>query len=474
MNLRKRPKSQEVAQAQGSVHKFLMPGYWLGIKGRLPLKTLFSAALLTFLALFGASVSYAETAIENVRVWRAPDNTRLVFDLDAPLTHSIFELSNPQRLVIDLPPASMQADLKSIETKNTPIQGIRTGKRDGGGLRVVLDLSEQVKPRSFSLGPNESYGDRLVIDLFDKAEKVEKKVTDLTGTNRDIVIAIDAGHGGEDPGALGPGGVREKNVVFAISRKLKAQIDAQPGYSAVLVRTNDYYVALRDRFARARESRADMFLSIHADSFRMPSVRGASIFALSTRGATSEMASYLAQKENRADLIGGAGSLSIKDKDDQLASVLLDLSMNATLDSSLRVGEMILAEMGTVTKLHKKKVEQAGFAVLKSPDVPSLLIETGFISNPEDARQLSNSGFQDRLAGSIVRGLRNYFDNYPPAGTLVAANQNGRSRTYVIQRGDTLSEIAERFDVSMASLRTMNNLSGSVIRIGQKLSIPAT
>lgn len=439
------------------------------LSAKLFFRLIFSVVLLT-----GSLYSLAEPVIENVRVWRAPDNTRLVFDLSAPVSHSIFELSNPERLVIDLPAAAFAANVDSLDTQNTPVNAVRTGKRDDGGLRVVLDLSKQVKPRTFTLSPNESYGNRLVVDLFDKKERVQKSVADLTEVNRDIVIAIDAGHGGEDPGALGPGGVYEKDVVLGISKALKQAIDAQPGYSAVLVRTSDYYVPLRDRFEKAREHRADMFISIHADSFRMPSVRGASVYALSTKGATSEMASYLAQKENRADLIGGAGNLSLRDKDDQLASVLLDLSMNATLDSSLRLGEMILSEMGSVTRLHKKNVEQAGFAVLKSPDVPSLLIETGFISNPEDARNLSQVSFQTRLAKSIFQGVRNYFDNYPPADTLVASMRNEGGRTYVIQSGDTLSEIAERFNVSLNSLQLFNNISSSVIRVGQQISIPTT
>ena len=452
-------------------NKALQNNYWV--------LSFVAGLVLIFAGLF-SSFGYADasegqaTSIENIRLWRAPDNTRLVFDLDGPLEHKIFELENPSRLVIDLPPASFNADVKKPATDNTPIQKIRTGKRNGGGLRVVLDLTERVKPRSFSLAPNESYGDRLVVDLFDKDEKVEKKVEDLTEYNRDIIVAIDAGHGGEDPGAIGPGGIYEKKVVFELSQELKKRIDAQRGYKAVLVRTSDYYVPLRQRFARARNARADMFVSIHADAFRMPSVRGASVYALSTKGATSETAAYLAQKENRADLIGGTGNLRIKDKDDQLASVLLDLSMNATLDSSLRLGSSILAEMGTVTKLHKKKVEQAGFAVLKSPDVPSLLIETGFISNPQDARQLADRSFQKKLTRAITRGIRNYFDHYPPAGTLIANAGVQQPRTYVIKRGDTLSEIAERFDVSQASIKSMNDLRGSVIRVGQKLSIPAT
>ena len=419
-------------------------------------------------------VANAETSVENIRLWRAPDSTRLVFDLNGPLDHKIFDLDNPHRLVIDFSPASFGADLEILETKDTPIEKIRTGRRDGGGLRVVLDLAEKVRARSFSLTPNESYGDRLVVDLFDRDKKGEKRLAELTDYNRDIIIAVDAGHGGEDPGASSLAGIYEKNIVLQISRELKAAIDRQPGYSAVLVRSGDYYIALRDRFARAREARADMFISVHADAFRMSSARGASVYALSIKGATSETAAYLAQKENRADLIGGVGDLSIKDKDDQLASVLLDLSMNATLESSLRLGSLILNEMSEVTKLHKKRVEQAGFAVLKSPDVPSLLIETGYISNPKDARQLVDKTFQKKLAKAIVRGVRGYFDNYPPAGTRVAAANLDQPKTYVIQRGDTLSEIAERFDVSQASLKNINDLSGSVIRVGQKLSIPAS
>lgn len=492
MNYGKSLLAQARVPLSGSVHRFLMsisffknrqaklspaePEYRYHSKNHYWLLPFVAGLVLIVSGLIPTLVH--ATSVENVRVWRAPDNTRLVFDLDGPLSHKIFELDNPSRLVIDLPPARFNADAKAIEKaledKETPVQKIRTGKRDGGGLRVVLDLTEKVKPRSFSLAPNESYGDRLVVDLFDKGEKTEKKVKDLTNYNRDIVIAIDAGHGGEDPGAIGPGGVYEKKVVMEISQELKAAIDRQPGYSAVLVRTNDYYVPLRERFARARKARADMFVSIHADAFRMPSVRGASVYALSIKGATSETAAYLAQKENRTDLIGGAGSLSIKDKDDQLASVLLDLSMNATLDSSLRLGELILNEMGAVTKLHKKRVEQAGFAVLKSPDVPSLLIETGFISNPQDARQLGNKSFQKKMAKAIVRGMRGYFDNYPPADSLIANSNLNQPRTYVIQRGDTLSEIAERFDVSQASLRNINAINGSVIRVGQKLNIPAT
>lgn len=416
----------------------------------------------------------AAPAVEGVRLWRAPDNTRLVFDLSGSVDHKIFELNGPDRLVIDMEPTAFDANLADLQLEDTPVKRIRTGTREGGGLRVVLDLKSTVKPRSFSLDPNDNYGHRLVVDLFDEEQQVETSIGDVVETDRDIVVAIDAGHGGEDPGALGPGSIREKNVVMAISENLASMINAHPGYKAVLIRSGDYFVSLNDRPRLAREHRADFFISIHADAFRMPSVHGASVYALSGKGATSESARYIADRENRSDLIGGVGDLSLKDKDDQLASVLLDLSMNATMDTSLRAGEMVLSQIGGITKLHKKSVEQAGFAVLKSPDMPSLLIETGFISNPDEAKRLSTSDFQGKMARAIFMGVRNYFSTYPPAGTLVASRGELEPEVYLIRSGDTLSEIADRYNVSLGRLKAVNSIDGSVIRVGQKLEIPTT
>lgn len=407
-------------------------------------------------------------------MWRAPDNTRIVLDLSDSADHKIFELSNPNRLVIDMEPAEFDANLSSLDLSNTPVRRIRTGTRDGGGLRVVLDLKAAVKPRSLSLPPNDSYGHRLVVDLFDETKVKETTITDVVERDRDIIVAIDAGHGGEDPGALGPGNILEKDVVMAISKELATMIDSHPGYRAELVRSGDYFVSLKDRPKVAREKRADFFISIHADAFRLPSVHGASVYALSGRGATSERARYVADRENRSDLIGGVGDLSLKDKDDQLADVLLELSMNATMDTSLNAGEMVLAEIGAITKLHKKSVEQAGFAVLKSPDMPSLLIETGFISNPDEARRLSNKSFQGKMARAIFSGVRTYFASNPPAGTLIAARGDQEPLVYMIKSGDTLSDIAYRYNVSVVSLKAVNEIDGSVIRVGQRLQIPTT
>ena len=434
---------------------------------------LFFSAFIALISLSSAPV-LADTSVEGLRMWRAPDNTRIVFDLSSSADHKIFELSNPSRLVIDMEPADFNAEIAKLNLDKTPVQRIRTGSRDGGGLRVVLDLKTPVKPRSFSLEPNDNYGHRLVVDLFDDQQVVETSIEDVVENNRDIIIAIDAGHGGEDPGASGPGNIVEKDVVMAISSQLASMINGHAGYKAVLVRTGDYFVPLQMRPLLARQKRADFFISIHADAFRMSSVNGASVYALSGRGATSERAKYVADRENRSDLIGGVGDLSLKDKDDQLASVLLDLSMNATMDSSLNAGKAVLSEISAVTKLHKKSVEQAGFAVLKSPDMPSLLIETGFISNPQEAQRLSTRSFQEKMARAIFNGIRSYFASSPPAGTLIAAKGDSDPVVYLIKSGDTLSEIASRYNVSLASLKAENKIDGSVIRVGQQLRIPNT
>lgn len=430
--------------------------------------------LVILSSIFYSGLVSSQSTIENLRIWRAPDNTRLVFDLSGPAEHTLFSLEDPLRLVIDIEQTAMAADASSLKIDDTPISGFRFGDRENNGLRVVLDMKQEVKPRSFTLQPNENYGHRLVVDLYDELESAETSIEDMTSENRDIVIAIGAGHGGEDPGAIGPGGLREKDVVLSIAQKLHDRINQEEGYSAMLIRTGDYYIALRDRSLQARESRADLFLSIHADAFTHPSARGASVFALSERGATSETARMIANTENRSDLIGGVGDLSLDDKDDALASVLLDLSMSATMETSLEAGAEILREIGELTTLHKKTVEQAGFVVLKSPDIPSLLIETGFISNPTEAKNLSSPTFQTQMAESIFRGVKNYYATSAPPGTLISTMAAEGNRDYVIRSGDTLSLIAQRYNVSLDSLKELNNIQGSLIRVGQTIRIPAS
>jgi N-acetylmuramoyl-L-alanine amidase len=295
--------------------------------------------------------------------------------------------------------------------------------------------------------------------------------TDRQSGKRDIIIAIDAGHGGEDPGAIGPKRRREKDVVLAIAKELNSLLKADRGFQPTLIRTGDYYISLRGRRDLARKRQADLFVSIHADAFKRKEAHGASVYALSTKGATSTAARYLAQRENEADLVGG---VSLSDKDDVLAGVLADLSMTSTLDNSLKLGSKVLRRVDGIAKLHKKSVEQAGFAVLKSPDIPSILVETGFISNPAESKLLASRSYQKKMARAIHAGIREWFLAHPPSGTLIAWQKNEAGQQYTIARGDTLSGIAHRFNISLNDLKSHNGISGSSIRVGQTLLIPAT
>lgn len=440
--------------------------------------------------------TYGATQIKNVRIWRAPDNTRLVFDLSGPAEHSVFSLSGPDRIVIDVRSAQLQANIRDILQTRSPIRDVRTGKKDSE-LRIVLDLSAQVYPKSFSLPPNQQYGHRLVVDLFDnpvdesgsvtRAQPTGKPVVGVPapvpkapvkGGQRDVIIAIDAGHGGEDPGAIGPGGLKEKVVVLAIAQELQRQINAEKGFRAELVRTGDYFIPLRRRTEIARKKGADLFVSIHADAAPRSTAWGASVYALSDKGATSETARWLADSENRSDLIGGTGNVSLGDKDKVLAGVLLDLSMTASLSSSLDVGQKVLNHMGKVTRLHKSKVEQAAFMVLKSPDIPSILVETGFISNPDESRKLNTRSHQLSIARSIQVGVKEFFQINPPPGTWLAAQRDaGKTvvgpQEHVVRAGESLSILSLRYQVSMAELRQANKLKSDVIKVGQKIQIPA-
>lgn len=461
-------------------------------------------ALVSGLALMLAAVQVlAASDVQSVRLWRAPDNTRLVFDLSGPVQHKVFTLTAPDRIVIDVGGGNLSKPLDQLPLTNTPISGVRAGKYDAETLRVVIDLTSQVTPKSFTLPPNQQYGHRLVVDLFDSAVNASStanvpatvtpstpaapvsptlpalKLPPLPSSKRDIVIAIDAGHGGEDPGAIGPGKVYEKSVVLQISKELQRQINADKGFRAVLVRTGDYFIPLRKRTEIARKQGADLFVSIHADAAPRTAAYGASVFALSDRGATSETARWLADSENRSDLIGGAGNVTLGDKDQMLAGVLLDLSMTASLSSSLNVGQKVLSNMGRVTPLHKQRVEQAGFMVLKSPDIPSILVETGFISNPSEARKLQTASHQQSLARSIHSGVRQFFHENPPPGTYVAwMRDSGKiasaPREHVVRSGESLALLAERYQISLPALRSANSLKNDVIKVGQTLNIPAT
>ncbi len=419
----------------------------------------------------------AATSISGVRIWPAPDHTRIVFDVSNPVEHKLFMMANPQRLVIDIENTNARTDLKSMKLPPELIKGVRYAARNGSDLRVVLDLKAKIKPRSFVLPPNQQYGNRLVVDLYPTAKTaqplaVTKKLTD----KRDVIIAIDAGHGGDDPGAIGAHGIREKVVVLSIARELEKLFQSHKGYRPVMIRKSDYYVGLRHRTKLARDSKADMMISIHADAFKSPQAHGASVYSLSKRGATSEAARWLAESENSSDLIGGVGGVSLDDKDDVLAGVLLDLSMTASLRASVAAGSQVVKELGKVTRLHKKQLEQAGFVVLKSPDIPSILVETGFISNPQEAKRLNSRKHQRAVARAIYRGIQSFFSESPPPGTYLAWQQEQKmnTREYRIARGDTLSEIAIRNRVSTGRLKSVNGLKSDQIKVGQVIQIPAS
>lgn len=431
--------------------------------------------LLLMIALVLAPLTGVHAAalqVQSARLWAAPDSTRVVFDISGPVEHRLFTLKNPNRLVIDLPDTVVNDKLKQTLTSGGIVKNLRSGPRNKKDLRLVLDLKGPVKPRSFVLKPNEQYGHRLVIDLFaagaaGKSVPKKSKVSSKPQQFRDLVIAIDAGHGGEDSGARGKKGTREKDAVLAIARRLAALVKKEPGMKPVLIRDGDYYIGLRKRIEKARKHRADLFISIHADAFRDRRVQGSSVFVISRRGASSEMARWMAARENAADLVGG---VSLDDKDDLLAEVLLDLAQSATLEVSNEVADNVLAEMKRVGKIHKKRVQHAGFVVLKSPDIPSLLVETAFISNPAEEKRLKSSKHQQRVAHAIMNGVRRYFVANPPVGTRLA---KADSRKHVIKSGDTLSHIAQRYGVSMTTLRSKNQLRNDRLLVGKVLKIPS-
>ncbi len=432
-----------------------------------------SRFLVSCVLILLCATAQAATTVENIRIWSDDGKTRVVLDLSHPAAHNIFTLRGPDRLVVDLKSSRLSDSLKAMPAGTGSVRSIRSAVRANGQLRVVLDLREAVRSRSFTAGPNNKYGDRLVIDLQRSGSlHAVKTASQSYQPGRDIVVAIDPGHGGYDPGAIGRGKTREKDVALQISRTLAARINAEPGMKAVLVREGDYYVDHRKRMAIARRSNADLFISVHADAVDDRRANGASVYALSLKGASDEAARQLAERENASVRVGG---VSLEDKDEVLASVLLDLSQSAALSASLDVGSKVIGELARIGKVHRRTVQQAGFLVLKSPDMPSILVETAFISNPSEEKRLRDKRHQGQLADAILAGVRNYFYSNPPPDTRIAMELRrvpAKQVRHVIARGDTLSEIAARYNVSTAAIRAANKLSSDRIRVGQTLSIP--
>ena len=453
-------------------------------------------ALLLSLILFTFTLPAWSATIEGLRLSHSDEGSRLVIDLNDKAAYKTFTLDKPHRLVIDIKQSIWTKKVVLPEFANSLIKNIRHAQREST-LRVVLDLTKKVNYTTHKLAADQTHPHRLVIDLHDPLQVIRPETKTPTATTstpkatvipqvstdtltvptlpkhdvitpsepkpkRDIVIAIDAGHGGKDPGAIGRNGSKEKDIVLAIAKRLAKLVDDEQGMRAYLVRSNDTFISLRQRIKRAHRQKADMFISIHADAFHNSQAKGSSVYVLSQRGASSEAAQLLADKENAADLVGG---ISLEDKDDLLASVLLDLSQTASLEASIEVASAMLSGLKRIGHVHKKQVESAAFVVLKSPDIPSVLIETAFISNINEEKKLNSARHQNKLARAMMSGIRHYFQRNPLPGTGVA-------QQHIVSRGDTLSTIALRYQVSMNQLKNKNKLSNTDLKIGDVLLIP--
>ncbi len=465
---------------------------------------------LLFYLLLSESVA-AGVTINGVRSWTAPERTRLVFDLSEPVKYKVTQAANSSSVKLQIFRSRLKAEIPTFN-KHKVIASIATNPLNTKSVEIQFKLRRAVRVKSFQLDPGGRYGYRLVLDLHEKerTEKasVAKKQTQKSNRKqtptakiskqilvkkeikavrqappappqavkkvrgRDIVIAIDAGHGGEDSGARGNEGTYEKDVVLEIARNLKKLLDGEGGRRGVLVRKSDYYISLRKRMEIARKHHADFFVSIHADAFPDPSASGSSVYVLSNKGASSEAAFWLAKRENQADLVGG---VSLDDKDDVLASVLLDLSQAASRQVSHEVAQMTVRNLSKAGTVHFGEVQKAGFAVLKSPDIPSMLVEVAFISNPMEEKKLRDQAQQESFARAILAGIRRHFHRSPPPDSWLAMRYKPkiRGREYVIVAGDTLSEIAQRHQVSLSHLKDLNQLGRNDIRAGQVLKIPA-
>ncbi|MDP1708115.1 MAG: N-acetylmuramoyl-L-alanine amidase [Gammaproteobacteria bacterium] len=424
------------------------------------------------LALVSATTWAAPVQVEGVRVWPAPDNTRIVIDLSAPVEYQLNRTGD--QLQIDLAHATLKRALPPIDAMRGLLAGLQVHTVEKG-VRFALALTPGADAKSFVLKPYQQYGHRLVVDLSPLKPAVpthlpaqaavigQESRAVVPPASREIVIAIDAGHGGEDPGARGRNGTLEKDVVLATARRLEALVRAEKGMRPVMIRDGDYYLSLRQRIQKARQHKADLFISIHADAFLHPNAKGSSVYTLSERGASSEAARWLAESENAADLVGG---VSLEDKDELLASVLLDLSQTATSGASQVIAAEVLSSLNAVGNVHKPQVQQAGFVVLKSPDIPSILVETAFISNPKEEQRLRDPRFQQSLAEAIMRGARSYFARHAPPGSVLAL------REHVVNRGETLAGIARQYQTTPDQLRVVNRLSGDLLKVGEVLRIP--
>lgn len=447
-------------------------------------RSIVSVLFLCFVVQFAHG---AQNNIDGVRIWPSPDNTRVVFDMKAAPEFTYFTLKNPLRLVIDLKNTSDSAKLSGLENSGDLIKKLRySTPKNKSSARIVVELNRNTKPSLFAVTPDGSLGHRLVVDLPDSAPKTSATLSASTSTgsvviddkssarDRDIIVAIDAGHGGHDPGSVGPAGTYEKHITLSIAKKLESKINREPGMRAIMTRGSDYYVSPNRRPEIAREKKADLLISIHADAFSQPQPRGGSVWVLSTRRADTELGRWLEKSERHSELLGGAAEV-INDKSSEryLTETILGLSMDHSMATSHDLGNKVVEELKQVTSLHKRKPQAASFAVLTAPDIPSILVEVGFISNPQEEKNLNWSKHRERLANAMFNATKRYFKQVPPDGTLWA-QERANNRTHKVRSGESLSLLAQRYNVKVSSIKAANDLSSDVVRVGQVLNIPRT
>ncbi len=434
-----------------------------------------SWSLICLLGCLVSFASFAQNKIQSVRIWPSPGSTRVVFDLKSAPDYSYFTLSKPNRLVIDLGGTDDSIDLQKLTNDSELIKRIRySNPKDKNSTRVVIELNAKASTNVFSLPPTPPYSNRLVVDFATDETAPQQVVQQKDDEEREIIIALDAGHGGEDPGSIGSAGTYEKDITLSIVRKLEAMINAEPGMKAILTRKGDYYVSLNKRPEIARQAKADLLVSVHADAFTTPQPHGASVWVLSMRRANSELGRWMEKSEKHSELLGGAAEV-IEDTASEryLTQALLDMSMDHSMTTSYTVGREVIRGLKSVTSLHKNTPQAASLAVLTSPDIPSILVETGFISNPKEEKNLNWETFRQRIATSIFSAVKSHFQNVPPDGTLWA-KQRKTNRTHKVRSGESLSLLAQRYNVDVSQIKAANNLNGDMVRIGQVLTIPSS
>ena len=424
--------------------------------------------------MFVSVAAEAANRVTGIRLHDWPDSTRVVVNTEDVASFKVFRLENPHRVVIDLFATQAGKGFSVPSTDSRLVDRIRSSPRSRTNYRIVLDLVQRADHREQVLGPNGEHRHRLVIDLF-PVDPDRQDVTEVMPPvrDRDIIVAVDPGHGGKDPGAIGAGRVQEKHVVLAIAREMKRALDAMPGFRAVLIRDGDYFVDLRRRFEIADRAGADMFLSIHANAFGKSSISGAEVYVLSARGASRETAKLLADREEGERVVGGFGPVSLHEVDESVARMVVDVAMDSKRNRSVELGEAVLGALAGTVKLRKERLYEKAFLVLRSPSLPSILVETGYLSNPRDRRILTDPAQQRRIAKAIVGGIRDYATMNAPEGTLLATMVASGTVRYVVKRGDTLSEIAQRYGTSTRLLLARNDIrSRDRILVGQVLHIP--